>query len=100
MEPGDKDSKKDMDMLRKAAQLRAVSGRSKVSDARKKVASADKTPEKPEKTYKVEAGDTLSGIALKLLGDAGRWQEIFNANKDKIKDPNLIRIGQELVIPD
>jgi nucleoid-associated protein YgaU len=92
-------------MLRKAAQLRAVSGRSKVSDARKKVASADKTPEpaapeKPEKTYKVKAGDTLSGIALKLLGDAGRWQEIFNANKDKIKDPNLIRIGQELVIPD
>lgn len=51
------------------------------------------------RTYVVKAGDSLSKIAKEVLGDAGRWQEIFEANKDQIKDPNLIRPGQELRIP-
>jgi len=51
------------------------------------------------RTYVVKSGDTLSGIALDMYGDAGRWPEIFEANKDKIKDPNLIYPGQELRIP-
>ncbi|MBN1317509.1 MAG: LysM peptidoglycan-binding domain-containing protein [Anaerolineales bacterium] len=105
MKPGDKDPKRDMDMLRKAAQLRAVSGRSKMDDVRKKIDEPEKAavpvePEKAAKTYKVEAGDTLSGIAEKFLGNANRWPEIFEANKDQIQDPNMIRIGQELVIPE
>jgi nucleoid-associated protein YgaU len=33
------------------------------------------------------------------MGDATRWKEIWEANKDQIKDPNLIHIGQELRIP-
>jgi nucleoid-associated protein YgaU len=51
------------------------------------------------RTYVVKSGDSLSKIAKELLGDAGRWPEIFEANKDKIKDPNLIYPGQELDIP-
>jgi nucleoid-associated protein YgaU len=51
------------------------------------------------RTYVVQSGDSLSKIAKELLGDAGRWPEIFEANKDKIKDPNLIYPGQELDIP-
>jgi nucleoid-associated protein YgaU len=51
------------------------------------------------RTYVVQSGDSLSKIAKELLGDAGRWPEIFEANKDKIKDPNLIYPGQELNIP-
>jgi nucleoid-associated protein YgaU len=51
------------------------------------------------RTYVVESGDSLSKIAKELLGDAGRWPEIFDANKDKIEDPNLIYPGQELDIP-
>ena len=49
--------------------------------------------------YVVKAGDTLSKIAQEFYGDASRWNEIFEANKDQIADPNLIRVGQELRIP-
>jgi len=51
------------------------------------------------RTYVVKSDDTLSGIAKAMYGDAGRWREIFEANRDKIKDPNLIHPGQELRIP-
>jgi nucleoid-associated protein YgaU len=50
-------------------------------------------------TYVVKSGDTLSKIAKDLLGDAERWPEILAANKDKIKDPDAIKPGQELKIP-
>jgi nucleoid-associated protein YgaU len=49
--------------------------------------------------YVVQPGDSLSKIAKEIYGDASRWPEIFEANKDQISDPNLIRVGQELVIP-
>jgi LysM repeat protein len=47
----------------------------------------------------VQAGDTLSKIAKRHLDDAGRYMEIFNANKDVLKDPDKIFPGQRLVIP-
>ncbi len=50
--------------------------------------------------YTVKAGDSLSSIAQQQLGDSGRWQEIYDANKAAIKDPNLIVVGQKLTIPD
>lgn len=61
-------------------------------------AQAQAEAEKP-RTYVVKSGDSLSKIAKELLGDAKRWPEIFEANRDKIKDPNLIYPGQELLIP-
>ncbi len=50
--------------------------------------------------YTVVKGDSLSKIAEKTLGDAGRWKEIYEANKDTVKDPNKIYVGQRLTIPD
>jgi nucleoid-associated protein YgaU len=47
----------------------------------------------------VVSGDTLSAIALRYYGDAGAYMRIFEANRDKLNDPNLIYPGQELVIP-
>lgn len=47
----------------------------------------------------VQGGDTLSKIAKRHLDDAGRYMEIFNANKDQLKDPDKIFPGQKLVIP-
>lgn len=51
------------------------------------------------RVYVIKSGDSLSKIAKEVYGDANRWPEIFEANKDKIKDPNLIYPGQELRIP-
>ncbi len=49
--------------------------------------------------YVVQAGDTLSGIAAAVYGDADRWNEIFEANRGTLDDPNMIQVGQELQIP-
>lgn len=56
-------------------------------------------PKADPEIYVVQAGDSLSKIAKERYGDMSRWPEIFEANKDQIKDPNLIQIGQKLVIP-
>ena len=49
--------------------------------------------------HTVQAGESLSKIAKIHLDDANRYMDIFNANKDKLKDPNMIHPGQQLVIP-
>jgi nucleoid-associated protein YgaU len=51
------------------------------------------------RTYTVVAGDSLSKIAKKIYGSANRWKEIWEANKDQIKNPDLIHPGQILKIP-
>jgi len=50
-------------------------------------------------TYEVVAGDSLSKIAKKHYGDAQLWPTIFEANRDRIKDPDKISIGWKLKIP-
>ncbi|QIN77649.1 LysM peptidoglycan-binding domain-containing protein [Rubrobacter marinus] len=49
--------------------------------------------------YAVEPGDSLSGLAERFLGDGGRWRAIFQANRDRIEDPDPIFAGQTLRIP-
>lgn len=51
-------------------------------------------------THKVVSGESLWSIAKKYYGDGSLMYGIYNANKDKIKDPNLIYAGQVLTIPD
>jgi len=50
-------------------------------------------------TYTVVGGDSLSKIAKHFYGNASRWHEIFDANRDQISNPDLIRVGQVLKIP-
>lgn len=52
-----------------------------------------------ETVYTVKSGDSLSKIAQQQYGDSTKWRKIFDANKDTIKDPNLIHPGQKLNIP-
>ncbi len=54
----------------------------------------------PETIYAVVPGDTLSKIAKHYYGDANTYMKIFEANKDQLKDPNVIQVGQKLRIPD
>lgn len=52
-----------------------------------------------DQSYTVVSGDSLSKIAKKFYGNANAWNKIFQANKDKISNPDLIRPGQVLRIP-
>jgi nucleoid-associated protein YgaU len=51
------------------------------------------------KTYVVVEGDSLSRIAKREYGDASKWRTLYEANKDLIKDPDLIYPGQTLKVP-
>ncbi len=50
-------------------------------------------------TYVVAAGDSLWKIAAKTLGNGEQWGIIYEANRDAIKNANVIQVGQELIIP-
>jgi nucleoid-associated protein YgaU len=50
-------------------------------------------------TYTVKSGDTLTKISKEFYGDSNEYMRIFYANRDKLKDPDRIQIGQELSIP-
>lgn len=55
--------------------------------------------EKEKKVYVVEKGDTLQKISKKMYGTTKRWKVIFEANKNVLKSPDMIKPGQKLVIP-
>ena len=71
------------------------------ADAPPASASSTATPNvsDQERTYTVVAGDTLSKIAKREYGDASKWHRIYDANKDTIKNPDLIYPGQTFKIP-
>jgi nucleoid-associated protein YgaU len=50
-------------------------------------------------THKISDGDTLAAIAQKYLGDAKRWREVFELNRDVLKNPDLLPIGTIIKIP-
>ena len=49
--------------------------------------------------YEIVSGDTLSAIAKRYYGKASEYPRIFEANREVIKDPNLIFVGQKIRIP-
>jgi nucleoid-associated protein YgaU len=72
-----------------------------VSDAKRtpeKLAQASKTSSGSTE-HTVRAGDTLSHLALQYYGNARKWQQIYEANKETMKNPNYIFIGQKVLVP-
>lgn len=51
-------------------------------------------------SYTVVKGDSLSKIAKRVYGKASYWRQIFEANRDNVKDPDLIYPGQVLRLPE
>lgn len=49
--------------------------------------------------YTVQKGDSLSKIAGATLGDANKWRDLFEANREVIEDPDKIYPGQQIRIP-
>jgi hypothetical protein len=50
-------------------------------------------------TYEVRSGDNLSKISKQFYGDANEYMRIFYANRNKLKDPDMIQVGQQITIP-
>lgn len=74
----------DITVSASAAQAAAVSGQPQGQGAQ---------------TYTVKSGDTLSKISKQYYGDANEYMRIFYANRDKLRDPDKIQVGQQLTIP-
>ena len=51
------------------------------------------------RVHVVVAGDSLSRLSQRYYGSAGRWQEIYNANAEKLGPNGVLRVGTELRIP-
>lgn len=75
----------------------------KVSDKKATVKNTRPTNDSPapkqDTTHKVVIGDTLWNLAKHFYGDGSKYTKIYEANKDKIQNPNLIYENQVLVIP-
>lgn len=64
-----------------------------------KTAKSAAAPATSGRTHVVAKGDTLSSIARKYYGDSSKWKTIFNANRNRISDPNRLTVGTKLIIP-
>jgi len=82
------------------------------AEARLLVRSAAETPQRSATTagsatptsgdvlvYIVERGDTLIGIARKVLKDESRWREIYELNRDVLESPDVLLVGMKLKLP-
>jgi nucleoid-associated protein YgaU len=49
--------------------------------------------------YTIKAGDSLTKLAERYYGSIGKWEKIYEANRESIKNPNYIFIGQKIIIP-
>jgi nucleoid-associated protein YgaU len=52
------------------------------------------------RTYTVQSGDTLSKISKQFYGNANQFMKIFEANRDRLDNPDKIQVGQQLTIPE
>jgi nucleoid-associated protein YgaU len=49
--------------------------------------------------YEVKGDDNLHWLAAKFYGDPRQWVRIYDANRERVHNPNVLRIGQQLLIP-
>ena len=85
----------------KELEERSKMSRSATGKAQARNASSKKTDsaKSTERTYTVQSGDTLASISRKFYKSSARWEKILSANKESIRDPAKLTVGQSLVIP-
>jgi ABC-type nitrate/sulfonate/bicarbonate transport system substrate-binding protein len=76
----------------------AVQNNLKARPAREEAKSVSVPAAKPGQ-YTVETGDTLSYLALKYYGDQYKWEKIYEANKQTMRNPHSLYVGQKIMIP-
>jgi LysM repeat protein len=86
--------------LRKEIEDRALKShgveKTTASDKPKKAIAVKKAG---NRSYTVKSGDTLASISRKFYKTSGHWKQILSANKDKIDNPENLKVGQTLTIP-
>jgi nucleoid-associated protein YgaU len=92
------EAQKQQELAARAREIKAEQDE-RLEEAKQKIRERREAGKAEAKTYTVQAGDTLGKIAQKVYNDAGRWKEIFEANKETNKNPDLIQVGQQLKIP-
>jgi nucleoid-associated protein YgaU len=81
----------------------AKSDASKTEEAKKpdpKLSTVFQTGPHGERFYTVQAGDTLSGISVKVYNTSRYVEKIHDANKERLEDPSMLYVGMKLVMPD
>jgi nucleoid-associated protein YgaU len=91
------------------AKTKAVAGEEKVQPVAKQVpvvtakatvpAAAVKADKAATQQYVVKPGDTLARLAEQFYSSASKWEKIYEANKEQVKNPNYIFVGMKLTIP-
>jgi hypothetical protein len=82
----------------KTCNVTFVDTKAKVSVETTRAADSSPAPSQ-NKTYTLQKGDCLWTVAKKFYGDGSKYTVIYEANKDKIEDPNVVFAGQTLIIP-
>lgn len=72
---------------------------SRVTDSARDADTAAHDAAPSVRTHVVQKGDSLSTIAEQVYGKAGRWTDIYAANRDVLDDPDCIHAGQVLQLP-
>jgi nucleoid-associated protein YgaU len=85
--------------LRVGMKLKLPGGSSAITQASNTSGNTTARTTASTKTYTVRPGDNLTQIAERTLRDGDKWKLIFEANRDKLKSPDRLVVGQELKIP-
>lgn len=56
-------------------------------------------PQPKRNVYTVRKGETLFELSRRFYGDQQQWRRIYQANRNRIKDPQQIQAGMKLIIP-
>ena len=83
----------------RAVEIKKTKLKKKKKTTKKKSKPKRPAAKKKTKTYTVKSGDCLWNIAKRFYGNGAQYTKIYNANRGKIKNPNLIYPGQVLTIP-
>ena len=85
---------------KEAPAVAAADAPAAVSETAAKPEEKPQAEEKGPRYHVVEQGDNLGNISRKYYGEFRRWKDIAEANKDILPDPNKLKIGMKLVIPE
>ena len=85
--------------LKTVSKTSAKNNNNTKKDSTKKKVSSSSSSKSAQRTYTVKKGDCLWNIAKKFYGNGALYTKIYDANTNKIANPNLIYVGQVFVIP-